>query len=302
MSAKRAVRVLQFAATLAVFAWWAAPAGASHLITRNATDVRLQASRDGKALVSYRAGGSSRNVLAWGAINAHASKSGKPQVEFVIDYSGPSSDRERVCPCAPAGRLARDSVSRPGRLVLGAAELAADGAKLRNVRRPGTGDLGVAPIALVGAVAAPRHPLRLDLQPLPPALRASDVSRAPRLRLQRDAGGVPLDDYGRNVYVDTLDSAYGKGWRRENSFLTHEPTGGFCYGFYPHGSRPPGRGKVPRHRDRPRRDTRCLLGGDAATALRPRVRPPRGRSHARAARAATPPAGHGRARGRCEPH
>ena len=54
---------------------------------------------------------------------------------------------------------------------------------------------------------------------------------------------MPLDDYGRNVYVDTLDSAYGKGWRRENSFLTHEPTGGFCYGFYRHGNRPEGRGK-----------------------------------------------------------
>ena len=43
--------------------------------------------------------------------------------------------------------------------------------------------------------------------------------------------------------MDTLDSAYGAGWRRENSFLTHGVTGGFCYGFYPHGSRPSGRGQ-----------------------------------------------------------
>jgi hypothetical protein len=55
-------------------------------------------------------------------------------------------------------------------------------------------------------------------------------------------GGVPLDDYGRNVYLDTLGSAYGTGWRRENSFLTHRPTGGFCYGFYPRSGRE-GRGK-----------------------------------------------------------
>lgn len=54
--------------------------------------------------------------------------------------------------------------------------------------------------------------------------------------------GMPLDDYGRNVYVDTFNSAYGPGWRRENGFLTHNPTGGFCYGFYPHGNRPSGRG------------------------------------------------------------
>lgn len=26
--------------------------------------------------------------------------------------------------------------------------------------------------------------------------------------------------------------AYGNGWRRENSFVPHNPTGVFCYGFY----------------------------------------------------------------------
>jgi hypothetical protein len=54
--------------------------------------------------------------------------------------------------------------------------------------------------------------------------------------------GQPLDSFGRNVYVDTFDSAYGTGWQRENSFLTHSVTGGFCYGFFPHGARPTGRG------------------------------------------------------------
>ena len=28
--------------------------------------------------------------------------------------------------------------------------------------------------------------------------------------------------------------AYGRGWRRENSFVTHKGTGVFCYGFYRH--------------------------------------------------------------------
>ena len=54
--------------------------------------------------------------------------------------------------------------------------------------------------------------------------------------------GSPLDTHGRNIYVDTFDSAYGRGWFRENAFLVHRPTGAFCYGFYPHGSRPPGKG------------------------------------------------------------
>src|SRR4051794_11625391 len=44
--------------------------------------------------------------------------------------------------------------------------------------------------------------------------------------------GSPTDSYGRNVYLDTFNSRYGKGWRRENAFLAHSPTGVFCYGFY----------------------------------------------------------------------
>ena len=57
------------------------------------------------------------------------------------------------------------------------------------------------------------------------------------------AGGNPLDSFGRNLYVDTFNSAYGAGWKRENSFLMHKNTGTFCYGFYPHGSRPAGHGE-----------------------------------------------------------
>ena len=45
--------------------------------------------------------------------------------------------------------------------------------------------------------------------------------------------GAPLDGYGRLVYLDTYNSRYGRGWRRENAFLTHHPTGIWCYGFYP---------------------------------------------------------------------
>lgn len=56
-------------------------------------------------------------------------------------------------------------------------------------------------------------------------------------------GGQPLDTYGRNLYVDTFNSAYGSGWKRENSFLTHRPTGAFCYSFNPHGSHPAGKGE-----------------------------------------------------------
>jgi hypothetical protein len=45
--------------------------------------------------------------------------------------------------------------------------------------------------------------------------------------------GAPTDGYGRLIYLDTHNSVYGSGWRRENSFVPHNPTGAFCYGFYP---------------------------------------------------------------------
>jgi hypothetical protein len=55
--------------------------------------------------------------------------------------------------------------------------------------------------------------------------------------------GAPLDTFGRNLYLDTYNSAYGRGWRRENSFLTQNPRGNFCYGFFAHGNRPSGKGE-----------------------------------------------------------
>ena len=59
--------------------------------------------------------------------------------------------------------------------------------------------------------------------------------------------GAPLDGYGRVLYLDTYDSAYGPGWRRENGFVARNRTGMFCYGFVPHRSLsgtqlPPGNG------------------------------------------------------------
>ena len=44
--------------------------------------------------------------------------------------------------------------------------------------------------------------------------------------------GAPTDGFGRLIYLDTFNSTYGPGWKRENSFVPHNPTGVFCYGFY----------------------------------------------------------------------
>jgi hypothetical protein len=41
--------------------------------------------------------------------------------------------------------------------------------------------------------------------------------------------GVPLDGYGRSVYLDVLNGPYGRGWRRENLFPAQAPDGRFEY-------------------------------------------------------------------------
>jgi hypothetical protein len=60
------------------------------------------------------------------------------------------------------------------------------------------------------------------------------------------AQGVPLDSYGRNVYLDTLNSAYGPGWKRQLSFLLARPTGAFCYSLFPSAGGPSGKGQAYR--------------------------------------------------------
>jgi hypothetical protein len=45
--------------------------------------------------------------------------------------------------------------------------------------------------------------------------------------------GYVLDQLGRNIAVDSWNSDYGAGWRRVNAFLSHQPSGQFCFGFSP---------------------------------------------------------------------
>src|SRR2546423_2933751 len=63
-----------------------APAQASRLIGRNATNVKLRVDAKGRALVTFRAIGRKRYVLAWGAVNARPPTAGVPQQRFRLDY------------------------------------------------------------------------------------------------------------------------------------------------------------------------------------------------------------------------
>src|SRR5207247_5419152 len=73
----------------AIVASIAAPAAtASQLIDRNATGVKLEVTAKGEAMVTYRAAGKLKHVLAWGAVNAIAPTKARPQVAFKLDYAG----------------------------------------------------------------------------------------------------------------------------------------------------------------------------------------------------------------------
>ena len=50
-----------------------------------------------------------------------------------------------------------------------------------------------------------------------------------------DRGGKPTNQFGRNVYIDTYNSDFGKGWRRVVGVLSQQPNGSYCYEFSPKG-------------------------------------------------------------------
>jgi hypothetical protein len=236
----RRTAVAAFATLVAALA--PVPAEASELIGRNATGVRLQADAQGRALVSFRSDGQAKRLLASGAVNARPPSQTVPQVAFKLQSGG--SIRPNVCGAYKGPPLAW----------LVAACTAPDGTHwaVQKWQRM-LPNYGVAPSARQAA-----WELRLSHWSGPIAKLEIWTDWSYRRfhhlygRLTYgDAGvygfrstrfGVPLDAYGRNIFVDTFGSAYGAGWKRENSFLTYKPTGGFCYGFYPHGSHPVGAG------------------------------------------------------------
>ena len=214
----------------------------SELIGRDATDVRLQVDATSHALVSFRSGGSARTVSAWGAVDAREPSRTQPQVAFSLTVGGHIGPN--VCSKYRGPPLAWSV----------AACTAPDGTHWAVQAWQRTlPNYGAPPSAETGA-----QELRLShwTGPLPVLEIATDWSYRrfhhlygrltyrgrPVFGFRSTRYGAPLDAYGRNVYLDTLGSGYGAGWKRENSFLAHNPGGTFCYGFYPHGAKGSGQG------------------------------------------------------------
>ena len=230
----------------------ATAANASQLIDRNAHNVSLSVNAKGEALLTYTADGHVKHVLAWGAVNAIAPTASRQQVAFDLDYAGGWGKYHKLYWKSFSGSCgAYDGPPLAWEVV---ACKAPDGSywALQSWQR-GLPNYGVAPSGSQGA-----WELRLShwTGALPVLEISTDWSwhRFDHLygRLtyggtgvygfRSTSSGAPLDTFGRNIYVDTFDSHYGDGWRRENSFLTHTGTGAFCYSFNPHGSHPAGNG------------------------------------------------------------
>jgi hypothetical protein len=221
-------------------------ASASEIIDRKAGNVRLAVNGGGQAMVSYRVRGRTMHVKAWGAIDARQPSPSRPQVRFRKDYSGRSWTSFRNS-CRP--------YDGPALAFMVAGCAAADGSywALQSWRRtlpnfdgrPG-GKLGAwelhlshwsGPTAVLEAWTDWVYGGRFHH-----LFGRLTYAGKPVYGFSTTKVGSPLDGYGRNIYVDTFNSRYGKGWRRENAFLAHKPTGVFCYGFYKFTSRGPGNG------------------------------------------------------------
>jgi hypothetical protein len=230
-----------------------APASASELIDRNASAVTLKVARNGQALLSYKARGKRWNVLAWGAVNALPPTASRRQVKFRLDYSGGWGTYKRNV--WKTLRNACRPYDGPALQWLVAACRAPDGSywavqswqrMLPNYGIPARGASAVWELRLShwrGELPQLTVHLNWAYKRYHHVFGSFTYLGKPVHGFKSTSAGVPLDTFGRNLYLDTFNSAYGKGWRRENSFLMHRGSGKFCYGFYRHGGRPVGAGQ-----------------------------------------------------------
>jgi opacity protein-like surface antigen len=243
-------RLFLLAAAMAILT--ASPAHASQLVDRDASNVKLAVNAKGEALLTYNAGEALKHVLAWGAVNAIAPASARQQVAFSLDYAGGYGKYHRDywktfgTDCGP--------YDGPPLGWLVTACKAPDGSywavqawqrALPDYGTPASPVESAWELHLshwTGAIAVLTIKEDWSYRRFDHLYGSLTYDGAGVYGFRSTHGGAPLDSFGRNVYVDTFGSSYGAGWKRENSFLTHGPRGTFCYGFYPHGNHPTGRG------------------------------------------------------------
>ncbi len=223
-------------------------ATASTLVTRNPQGpVRLEVNRNGVALLTLRAGGRLQRIFAWGAVNLSRGR-------LLLDYSagqGKSGAQwqtfRNVCQPYRGGEF-------PGSELIVASCTAPNGSHWavqqwqRSVRNYGglTGPTEVRVSHWTGA--APDLEVYADWSRYgisktvkwPHIFGKYSWHGIPVAVGEATPEGVPLDDQGRNLYLDSLNSDYGFPaggfqWRRVNGFLANRPYGQFCFEIGPKG-------------------------------------------------------------------
>jgi hypothetical protein len=231
-----------------------ASAHASELIDRNAENVQLRVNAKGEALLSYEKAGETKNVLVWGAVNAIPPSKTTRQVEFQIDYTGGWGKYKDAAYWKRFTNVCRP-YSGPQLDWFVTACTAPDGTHwavqswqrvLPNYGVKPTAERAVWELRLShfdGVLPKLEVHLNWAYKQFDHIFGSFTYKGWPVHGFASTAKGEPLDSHGRNVYVDTFNSAYGVGWWRDNGFLTHVGTGKFCYGFYKHGRFPSGMGE-----------------------------------------------------------
>ena len=232
-----------------------ATASASQLIDRNTSQVRLAVSAGGVAQISYTERGRRKQVLAWGALNTTfpTSPHAKQQL-FSVNYANGHGSQY-----ADLGRNFKNACRKydgPKLPWLVTACKAPDGSywALQSWQRI-LNDWGHPSDAFRKS-----YELRLShwKGDLPVLTVKQDWSYGgqwehfygnftylgrPLHGFKTDNLGAPLDKFGVLIFMDTFDSAYGKGWVRETGWVAHKGTGVYCYSMNPHGKQPAGSGK-----------------------------------------------------------
>jgi hypothetical protein len=227
-------------------------AGASQLIDRNASGLKLAVNAKGEALLTYSAEGKLKHVLASGAVNAIAPTTARKQVAFKLDYAGGWGQYHREYWKTFGAKCG--AYDGPTLQWLVSACKAPDGSywAIQAWQRM-LPNYGVAPNATsavwelrlshwTGEIAQLTINTDWAWRQWDHLYGTYTYNGSPVYGFKSESSGNPLDTFGRNVYLDTFDSVYGPGWKRENSFLTHSGTGAFCYSVNPHGSHPSGNG------------------------------------------------------------
>ena len=268
---------------------WPLRAAASEIVDRNAVQPVLKVDAEGRAGITYTVDGRARQVLAWDAVNAYSPQAGRRQVAFKKDYAGGWGAFRKNVVATMVNKCT--SVAMPSLPWLVSACRAPDGSywALQRWQRmlpnlglnPWTRDQEVWELHLshwTGEIA------KLEVYSdwaysgrFHHLFGRLTYRGAPVYGFSTTPTGAPLDGWGRNLYLDTLDSAYGTRLAPRKQLPRPQRHRRLLLRLLP--PRPlrriPGRNQtararqtLPDHRPRPRRHPRHQLGRSRHPRLR----------------------------------